>query len=289
MTYELAIGDRLFSSWSLRGWLLFNKFGIPVSVKHGRMYSDAFPALLEDFQPSRTVPAAKLNGNIVWDSLAMAEMLYEIHPDAAMWPGDIAARGIARSVTAEMHSGFTALRSACSMDLRRHYPDFEANEDVMKDVARIERLWSLCREHATDGEWLFGDYSIADVFYAPVAMRFATYGLAQSDFAKAYVESHLKDKTFRRWRAMGFAENFQQTVYDLDLVVAPWPGPTPWAAKPVDGADSINDKCPYSGDVITHVLELDGKRWGFCNAFCRDKTVADAEAWTDFVDMVNQG
>ena len=288
MTYQLFIGDRLFSSWSLRGWLLFSKFNIPMQVQHVRMYSDQFEAYKKAQSPAKTVPSIVLDDQILWDSLAIAETLAERHPDAGMWPTDDKARYLARSISAEMHSSFGALRSNCPMDIRHIYEGYQAPEDVKADVERIEMLWALARQHAGDGPWLFGSYSIADVMYAPVVMRFATYGLAQSKQTKAYMETVLSDSTFRQWRAMGFAENYQQTVYDRDLPKADWPGPTPLIAKAVDGTESKNTKCPYSGKAITHVLDLDGTRWGFCNAFCRDKTVADPAAWPAFMDMINQ-
>ncbi|MEO0344279.1 MAG: glutathione S-transferase [Pseudomonadota bacterium] len=287
MNDELAIGDRLFSSWSLRAWQLFAKFNIPVRVRQAGLYSPAIPELLTEFAPSRTVPSARLDGDLVWDSLALAETLAERHPDADLWPKDRKTRAFARSVTAEMHSGFLALRKACAMDVRRSYPKFEASDEVNADVARIEKLWDASREFALKGPWLFGAYSIADAFYAPIAMRFATYGLGQSNFTKRYVQTHLTDPDFRRWRAMGFAENHQLTVYDLDQPVGPWPGPKIKQATAVQGQSSQNNVCPYSGKPVTHVLEMNNIRWGFCNAFCRDKTVADPEAWPEFMMMVD--
>ncbi|MEO1562294.1 MAG: glutathione S-transferase [Pseudomonadota bacterium] len=288
MTYELAIGDRLFSSWSLRGWLAFAKFNIPVKVRHARMYNPAFDTLRAEFAPTRTVPAVRIDSDVVWDSLAIAETLAERHPEACFWPKDITARAAARSITAEMHSGFTALRSNCPMDLRHRYLDYAVPDDVRADVDRIETLWAYARTYAGCGPWLFGAYSVADLFYAPVAMRFATYGLVESQMAQDYVAQHLSDQTFRQWRAMGFAENFQQTVYDRDLTKADWPGPKPRAARAVDGTASENTHCPYSGDPVTHFLEMDGRKFGFCNAFCRDKTLADPEAWPAFLAMVNE-
>ena len=288
MTYELAIGDRLFSSWSLRGWLLFNKFDVPAKVRHYRMYSPQFDQFKIDFAPARTVPAVKTDTGIIWDSLAIAETLADQHPDKGYWPKDPTARAFARTISAEMHSSFVHLRSNCPMDIRHSYGGYDIPDDVMADVQRIEFLWETARGHATQGPWLFGAYSIADVLFAPVAMRFACYGLAQSGFAKTYVGTHLNDPVFRRWRAMGFAENFQQTVYDKDMPKTSWPGPKPLKAVAAIGTDSENEKCPYSGDAVTHLLELDGRRWGFCNAFCRDKTLHDPEAWPAFMDMINQ-
>jgi len=291
MTYELAIGDRTYSSWSLRGWLLFDPFGIPVKIRTARMYSDAFTDLLDDFAPARLVPAMKTpQGDVVYDTLAMAETLAERHPDIAFWPKDPAARALARSISAEMHSGFSALRSACTMNLRCAFADFQPDKAVLADIARIETLWTLARQRfGQNGPWLFGDWSVADVFYAPVATRIATFGLPVGDVARDYVNAHLANGPFRRWRALGIAENYIQQGYDPDLPELPWPGPVPKAAKAVAAGPSENANCPYSGRPVTDFLELDGRVFGFCNPNCRDKTVADPMAWPAFVGIYGGG
>lgn len=286
MTYELALGDRTYSSWSLRGWLLFEKFDLPVKLHTARMYSDAFNAMLAEFAPARLVPTMKFDGIVVQDTIAMAETLAERHPNAGMWPDAPAARALARNLVAEMHSSFTALRGDCTMNLRRFYPDFKPSDAVLNDTARIEYLWGLAREnYGHDGPWLFGNYTIADAFYAPVATRFATYNLPRNDISDAYIQAHLNDTSFRRWRAMGIAQNYIQPGYDLDLSEGQWPGPAPLPAKAVDHGPSENIHCPYSGDPVTDYLELDGRIFGFCNPFCRDKTVADAAAWDGFMEI----
>lgn len=280
MTYELVLGDRTYSSWSLRGWLLFAQFNIPVRTKMVRMYTPEFQQTLDDFAPARLVPAARINGATVYETMAIAETLNELHPEAAMWPIAPAARAMARSIASEMHAGFTALRTDCVMNLRRHYPDFAPSEAVLADVARLEVLWKAARSVAIEeGPWLFGTYTIADVFFAPAATRIATYNLPVGKAAQAYVNTHLSDPQFRRWRAMGLAQNFIQPGYDLDLGEGDWPGPKPKPAVAVDFGPSVNDLCPYSNKPVTHFMELDGIVFGFCNAFCRDKTVADAEVW----------
>ncbi|GHA50236.1 glutathione S-transferase [Amylibacter ulvae] len=286
MTYELAIGDKTYSSWSLRGWLLFTKFNHDVRIHNARMYTDEFKRLIAQFAPTKLVPAAKLDGAVLWDSLAIAEELNQRHPDANMWPSNPAARAYARSMTAEMHAGFGPLRSDCTMNLRKCYPDFKPSEQVLADVARINELWSHARrEFGADGPWLFGQYSIADVFYAPVATRFATYDLPRSETADTYINTHLTDQKFRMWRAMGIAQNYVQPGYDLDLPNVEWPGPKPLVAKAIETGTPENSNCPYSGDPVTHFLEIDGRIFGFCNAFCRDKTIADPEAWTNFIKI----
>ena len=286
MTYELALGDRTYSSWSLRGWLLFEKFNLPVKVHTARMYSDAFTDMLAGFAPARLVPAMKFDDIVVQDTIAMAETLAEHHPDAGMWPNDPAARALARNLVAEMHSSFNALRTDCVMNLQRHYPDFKPSDAVLKDTARIKHLWALARNtHGSNGPWLFGEYTIADAFYAPVATRFASYNLPRDAVSEAYIQTHLADPAFRRWRAMGIAQNHIQPGYDLDLPEGAWPGPATLPAKAVAKGPSENANCPYSGDPVTDYLELDGRTFGFCKPFCRDKTVADAAAWDGFMEI----
>lgn len=286
MTYELAIGDRTYSSWSLRGWLPFAHWDIPVQTRTCKLYSDEVQELLKDFAPSRLVPAIKKDGIIVHDTLAIAETLAEAHPDRAMWPTDPGLRAMARSITAEMHSGFGALRAACPMNLAHSWVGFEPSEDVLADCQRIETLWETALD-ASGGPWLCGEYSLADVFYAPVATRFATYHLPRSERSDAYIAEHLAEPHFRRWRAMGRAQNHHQPFYDFDLDKGPWPGPQLLAAKAVDSGPSVNESCPYSGKSVTDFLELGGKVYGFCNPFCRDKTVADPKAWPAFMALVD--
>jgi glutathione S-transferase len=288
MTYHLAIGDRGYSSWSLRGWLLFDAFGIPVTTHKARLYTDEVQALLaRDFAPARTLPALRIGGGpVVMESLAIAEELAARHPEARLWPSDPDARAMARSVTAEMHAGFTALRSQCPMNLRVSYAETPLPEAVAADLARLDRIWTWARaETGARGPWLCGDYSVADVFFAPVATRIATYNLPVTEAAMAYVEAHLAHPSFRRWRAMGLVDGADQEFYRRDHPRRPWPGPATLPARAVAGTGAENDRCPYSGDPVTHVLEIAGRRLGFCNAFCRDKTAADPAAWPAFMAL----
>ncbi len=286
MTYELAIGDRSYSSWSLRGWLFFEKFAIPVKVRTCVLYTDAVQRLLADFAPARLVPAVRTpEGEVVGESIAILETLAERHPGAGLWPEDAAARMMARFMVAEMHAGFTALRGDCAMNLLKSYEDSAPRTEVLADLARIEAIWSRARgRFGSGGPWLFGRYTAADAFFAPVATRIATYNLPVSAATQAYVDAHLSDPSFRRWRAMGKAENLVQPSYYKPYAERPWPGPAPLAAEACDGP-SVNAACPYSGKPVTHFLRLDGRVWGFCNAFCRDKTMHDPEAWPAFMEM----
>ncbi|MXU64471.1 glutathione S-transferase [Oceanomicrobium pacificus] len=235
MTYHLAIGDRTNSSWSLRGWLLFAGFGLPVEIDRARMKSQAFRDMLDAYKPAQLVPAMRIDAggqsSVVWDSLAMAETLAERHPERGFWPADPALRAMARSMVAEMHAGFTDLRTDCTMNLRHTYPDFRPSAAVMADVERIDRLWTgafAARDAAgMEGNWLFGAYSLADVFYAPVASRITTYALPVSEPAAAYVTRVIESGPFREWREAGLAEKYVQPGYDLDLEPQPWPEPCP--------------------------------------------------------------
>jgi glutathione S-transferase len=282
MTYDLVIGDRAYSSWSLRGWLLFDAFGLPVKLHIARLYTDELPTLLKQFHPGKTAPTMRTpDGVVVPETIAIAEELASRHPEAGIWPADPKARAVARVLAAEMHAGFTALRSHCPMNLRVSYEDCAPPQAVLDDLARLEVIWDWARAETGAKVWLAGEYSAADAFFAPVATRIATYNLPVSDRAMAYVQAHLAHPSFRRWRAMGLVDGADQEFYRRPYPQRPWPGPVPMAARAVEGTKAENAACPYSGKPVTHVLELQGRRFGFCNAFCRDKTVADPEAWAE--------
>jgi glutathione S-transferase len=227
-------------------------------------------------------------GEVVGESIAILETLAERHPEAGLWPADPAARAMARYMVAEMHAGFRDLRGECPMNLGRSFSDREVSAAVMADLDRLQQIWSRASARfGTGGPWLFGAYSGADAFFAPVAARIATYALPVGAEAAAYVAAHLADPAFRRWRAMGLAEGFEQPSYIpyYGRTERPWPGPKPLAAT-LAGGPSENPACPYSGKPVTHFLRLGGRTWGFCNAFCRDKTLQDPQAWPAFMAMV---
>jgi glutathione S-transferase len=278
--YTLAIGDRAYSSWSLRGWLLCDAFAIPVQTRLARLYSDDLARVLADFAPARTVPALRTDdGTVIPDSLAIAEELASRHPDSGLWPATPRARATARAMAAEMHSGFTALRSHCPMNLRAAYADTPVPDAVAADLRRLEVIWSHAQSLTNSPTWLCGAYSAADAFFAPVAARIATYALPVNATARAYVAAHLAHPSFRRWRAMGLVDLPDQPVYARDYPPAPWPGPAPLPAQALTDGQPENAACPFSGEAVTHLARIDGRIFGFCNAFCRDKSVADPLAW----------
>jgi len=227
MTYDLYIADRTYSSWSLRGWLMFEKFGLPYRLHMVGLYSGTMAEDLAGLAPARLVPVIRTpEGIVLGETLAIAETLAERHPEAGLWPEDQAARALARWLAAEMHAGFTALRGACPMQLLRQYGGFEPSAAVRADLARLEELWGLARgRHGAGGPWLFGRYTAADAFFAPVAARIAGYGLPVSDMARAYVDAHLADPAFRAWRAEGLKVSYDPEPYAMDLPHLPWPDP----------------------------------------------------------------
>lgn len=284
--YDLVIGDRAYSSWSLRGWLLFDAFNIPVKLHRARLYSDELPNLLKDFFPGKTAPTMRLpDGTVVPETIAIAEELASRHPDAGLWPKSAKARAVARVLAAEMHAGYGALRNHCPMNLRVSYTTCNPPQDVLDDLQRLETMWQWAKDQTGSDTWLCGEYSAADAFFAPVATRIATYNLPVGPQAMAYVQAHLAHPSFRRWRAMGMVDGADQDFYRRDYPRRPWPSPVQLTARPVDGTQAENAACPYSGKPVTHVLEIAGRRFGFCNAFCRDKTAADPEAWPKFMEI----
>lgn len=216
MTYVLTIGDRAYSSWSLRGWLLMKLSGAAFETRLIPMYDPAFQAMQAEIAPGRTVPNIRFGDALVWDSLAMAETLAEQH--AGVWPADSAARGAARSLAAEMHASFRALRDRPSMNLRRRYADFAPTEAEQADANRVCELWRWARAtHGAGGPYLFGAWSAADAFFAPVATRFVTYGFDLDPASNAYVDAVYAHPHFREWLADALADPRVLNRYDLDL------------------------------------------------------------------------
>ncbi|MBU2983496.1 glutathione S-transferase [Lentibacter algarum] len=225
MTYDLYIGDRAFSSWSMRGWLMLEKFNLPHRSHMVGLYSGTMAEDMAELAPARLVPTLRdAYGNVVFETLAMAETLAEQNPDAGLWPADAAARVFARSMTSEMHAGFSALRGDCPMQLFHQWVGFKPSDAVEADLRRIEQLVGMARTRfGSGGPWLFGQYSVADAFYAPVAARIAGFGLEVDQTLQAYVTTTLSDRAFQQWRALGISEVYEPFPYPLALQKAPWP------------------------------------------------------------------
>lgn len=205
--YRIVIGNKAYSSWSLRPWLALRHVGVPFAEEVIPLYVDGSKAQILAHAPSGKVPVL-LHGDVaVWDSLAICEYLAERHPEAGLWPTDPAARALARSVSAEMHSGFTDLRRNLFMDLKTKHDVPERRAAAAADVARIQALWADCRSRfGSGGPFLFGRFSIADAMYAPVCTRFETWGVAVSAEARTYMDAVLGLPAMRDWTDAARAE-----------------------------------------------------------------------------------
>lgn len=186
---EIVIGNRNYSSWSMRAWLALERTGAPYRETVVELDRPDTAARIAGFSPAGRVPVLRDGDLIVWDSLAICEYLAEKFPAAGLWPEEPAARARARAVSAEMHSGFQPLRTNMPMNLRAHRPVASPPPDVQADIARIRAIWRDLRSASRGGEFLFGEFGIADAMFAPVVGRFRTYGVAlggpEADYAEA--------------------------------------------------------------------------------------------------------
>lgn len=199
---KLVIGNKNYSSWSLRPWLVLAQAGIPFEEVSVRLLSEGFADEIRRYSAAGKVPVLIDGEIVVWDSLAIVEYLAERFPEHRLWPADPAARAYARSACAEMHSGFGALRSHLPMNVTALLPGMGWNVAVQRDVDRIAQLWTDARKRfGGGGPFLFGEFSIADAYYAPVVSRFATYGVHLPEVAKAYADHILALPSLQRWIA----------------------------------------------------------------------------------------
>jgi glutathione S-transferase len=196
---KLVIANRNYSSWSLRPWLLLREFGVEFELVEESLAGDDLKERLRRHSPSCKVPVL-IDGDLtVWDSLAICEYVSEHYLDGQGWPGAPASRARARSVSAEMHSGFLGLRSEMPMNIRARRM-VTPSTSTLADIRRIDEIWSDCRaQYAGEGDWLFGRFSIADCMYAPVVMRFKTYGTELSMPAQRYMETVSGNSNVKSW------------------------------------------------------------------------------------------
>ena len=211
---ELYIGNKNYSSWSLRAWLLLKHFGIPftehlVSVA-GRDYNPALKAVAGNAR----VPCLHVDGFPIWESIAIAEYLAESHP--AMWPADALARARARSISAEMHAGFANLRTAMPMNLKLELQGKPATPEVQRDIDRIVEIWTEARTRFAkgDGPYLFGDFTIADAMYAPVVWRLHIYNVPLPPLAAAYSAAMRGHPAMIEWYVAALRESEAHAHYD---------------------------------------------------------------------------
>ena len=208
MALTLAIGNKNYSSWSMRPWLALKACNIAFDEVSIPLYTgDADKQRILKFSRSGKVPVLVDGDVTIWDSLAIIEYLAEQFPQAGLWPEDRARRAHARSISAEMHSGFMALRNECGMNLHRPVGAVDLSADARANVARIEEIWSECRgRHGAGGPFLFGAFGAVDAMFAPVVHRFRTYAIPVAPQAASYMETMMALPAFAEWTRAGLAE-----------------------------------------------------------------------------------
>ena len=217
MIVKILIGNKAYSSWSLRGWLAVKQSGLSCEEQVIPMWTDAWDVAQKGVLAASggKVPMLIDGDAVVWDSLAIIDYLADKTDHARFWPSDQAARGLARSMAAEMHSSFAALRSEHGMNTRRTHPARPPSDAVSADIARIIQLWSQAREkRGAGGPFLFGTFGAADIMFAPVCTRFRTYNLPIAPFAVDYVNAVLDHSFMREWLAAADAEEWVIDKYE---------------------------------------------------------------------------
>ncbi len=196
----LVIGNKNYSSWSLRPWLAMKHLGLQFNEIRIPLYTPESAEKIREYSPVGKVPVLLHDTQIVWDSLAICEYLAEEFPNLHWWPADKAARALARSISAEMHSGFQTLRQNMSMNCRAKLPGKGMAIGVQKDIDRITNIWQECHQKfGDDGEFLFGKFTIADAMFAPIALRFVTYDIQLDAVSRNYVETILALPSIQEW------------------------------------------------------------------------------------------
>jgi glutathione S-transferase len=197
---KLIIGNKNYSSWSLRAWLILSEAGIAFEEHRIALDTPATATELKKSAPAGRVPVLILDGHAVWDSMAIAETVAERWPDRQLWPDDAYARAHARSISAEMHSGFTKLREALPMNCRAMGRKVPLPDALAAEIDRVFEIWSDCQHcFGSEGDWLFGRFSIADAMFAPVVLRFRTYGINLPQSASVYPGRLLDSKPLQKW------------------------------------------------------------------------------------------
>ncbi len=200
MSTRLFIANKAYSSWSMRPWLLMRHFALPFEEVVVPLDLPTTRIDILRHSPTGKLPALAVDGLVIWESLAILEYLAELHPDLPIWPSDRTARAVARTVAAEMHAGFSDLRKACPMNMRRPVRAIPVSDAVRADVERIETIWASARQlYGRGGAFLFGDFSAADAMYAPVVNRLHVYHLARQDASRDYMAAMMALPAWTQW------------------------------------------------------------------------------------------
>lgn len=213
---HLYVANKLYSSWSLRPWILMTALDIPFEETVIPMYFPESKGRMLDVSPAGKMPCL-VDGDItVWESLAIVEYLHERFPGKGVWPADVKARAHARTIANEMHAGFQALRQMCPMNLTKRFAPRELSSDVADNVRRLEGMWSDCRRRfGSGGDFLFGDFCAADAMYAPVVSRLDTYQVQVTSETRRYMDAVLAHPAFVKWRAAALAEPWTIDHYEV--------------------------------------------------------------------------
>jgi glutathione S-transferase len=217
----LIIGNKNYSSWSLRPFMALAAAGIDFDEKlipFGQPVGNPeFARKMRRYSKAGLVPVLQHNGLTIWDTLAIVEYIAETWPEKNLWPKNKAARALARSMCAEMHSGFRALRSACPMNLRRPAKPVPMNDAILKDVARIESIWAEARKlYGKGGPFLFGKFSNADAMFAPVVTRLETFAIPVSKTTQTYMDAVIKTAAFQNWKTAALKEKWVVAEDEVD-------------------------------------------------------------------------
>jgi len=214
--WTLIIGNKNYSSWSLRAWLVLEHAGVPYQEQLVVLDLPESPAELARHSPTRRVPVLRIGDLSVWDSLAIAETVAERAPGAGLWPAEADTRAIARAVTCEMHSGFATLREHMPMNVRRRAPGVGRKPGVAEDIARVQALWAEARgRFGKGGPFLFGAFGIADAFFAPVVSRFVTYEVEVDAVSRAYMDAVWALPAMKAWCVAAAAETYARPQYEI--------------------------------------------------------------------------
>ncbi|HEX2531291.1 MAG TPA: glutathione S-transferase family protein [Burkholderiaceae bacterium] len=212
---KLVIANKNYSSWSMRPWVVMKAFDIPFEEIMVLLDKPDTSANIARYSAAGRVPVLIAGDTTVWDSLAICEYLAERFPEKNLWPREAKARALARSVCAEMHSGFTGLRSAMSMNIHARFPGKGRTAAAQADIGRISELWETCLTRCEPQRFLFGDFSIADAYFAPVVMRFRTYAVSLAPALEAYAERVAAHPAVAQWVGEALAETDRVPKYEV--------------------------------------------------------------------------
>ncbi|MES2076703.1 MAG: glutathione S-transferase family protein [Pseudomonadota bacterium] len=213
----LVIGNKNYSSWSMRPWVAMTAFGIPFQEVRVLLDQPDTANLIANYSACGRVPVLLAGEMTIWDSLAICEYLAEQFQELHLWPQDVAARAMARSVCAEMHAGFADLRGAMAMNIRASHPGKGRSHGAQADIGRISEIWEECLSRFGHHQFLFGEFSIADAYFAPVVLRFRTYGVSLAPALNAYCGRVLAHPAVARWVDEAMAETETAPKHDAEM------------------------------------------------------------------------